>query len=183
MIKTKADLKLYLAEDRKRNNISGCWQIGVLAGLENAMAYRYLRALRKCEYARNNSNSISGRIRYLYRKTILYRLGAKYGLRIGLNQTGYGLRIVHLAGGAIVNCQSMGNYCGITGGVVIGNKDSQENRPVIGDHCGFTLGCKVLGKVTIGDNVTVAPNAVVTKDVPPNTIVGGVPAKIIRIKS
>ena len=34
--------------------------------------------------------------------------------------------------------------------------------------------------VTIGDNSIVAAGAVVTKDVPPNTIVGGVPAKEIR---
>ena len=34
--------------------------------------------------------------------------------------------------------------------------------------------------VTIGDNAVVAAGAVVVKDVPPDTIVGGVPAKIIR---
>ena len=36
--------------------------------------------------------------------------------------------------------------------------------------------------VKIGNNVTIAPNAVVVKDVPDNAVVGGVPAKIIKFK-
>ena len=48
------------------------------------------------------------------------------------------------------------------------------------DH-GFGV---VIGETAIiGDNVTIAPNAVVTKDVPDNVIVGGVPAKIIKWKN
>jgi len=38
----------------------------------------------------------------------------------------------------------------------------------------------ILAGVTIGENSVVAAGAVVSKDVPPNTIVGGVPAKIIK---
>lgn len=38
------------------------------------------------------------------------------------------------------------------------------------------------GGVKIGNNVTIAPNAVVVKDVPDNAVVGGVPAKIIKFK-
>ena len=34
----------------------------------------------------------------------------------------------------------------------------------------------------IGNNVTIAPNAVVVKDVPDNAVVGGIPAKILKIK-
>lgn len=52
----------------------------------------------------------------------------------------------------------------------------------MGDNCYFGLDCKIFGSVRIGDNVTVGANAVVTKDIPDNAIVGGVPAKIIKTK-
>lgn len=41
-------------------------------------------------------------------------------------------------------------------------------------------GAAIMSGVTIGENSIIATNAVVTKDVPPNTVVGGVPAKIIK---
>ncbi|MDN7534730.1 DapH/DapD/GlmU-related protein [Burkholderia orbicola] len=41
-------------------------------------------------------------------------------------------------------------------------------------------GATIIGGVTIGENAVVAAAAVVTRDVPPNTLVGGNPAKIIR---
>lgn len=44
----------------------------------------------------------------------------------------------------------------------------------------FGPGAKVVGNVTVGDNVFIAANAVVTKDCPANTLVGGVPAKVIK---
>ena len=52
----------------------------------------------------------------------------------------------------------------------------------MGDNCYFGLDCKIFGSVRICDNVTVGANAVVTKDIPDNAIVGGVPAKIIKTK-
>lgn len=40
--------------------------------------------------------------------------------------------------------------------------------------------CTILGGVVIGDNVVVAAGAVVTKDVPSNCVVAGIPAKVIK---
>lgn len=51
---------------------------------------------------------------------------------------------------------------------------------VIGDGTWIGAGATVLGGVTIGKGCIVAAGAVVTKDVPDNTIVGGVPAKVLR---
>ena len=54
-------------------------------------------------------------------------------------------------------------------------------RPVtIGNDVWIGCNCTILPGVTIGNNVVVAAGAVVTKDVPDNSLVGGVPAKVIR---
>ena len=49
-----------------------------------------------------------------------------------------------------------------------------------GDRVQFGVGCKVIGNVHLGNNVVIGANAVVTKDVPDNCVVAGVPAKILR---
>ena len=64
---------------------------------------------------------------------------------------------------------------------VLGNNNSSAT-PVLGHNVSVGVGAKVFGGVTIGNNVFIAANAVVTKDVPDDTIVGGVPAKIIKRK-
>lgn len=51
---------------------------------------------------------------------------------------------------------------------------------IIGDDVWIGGNVTILPGVTIGNNVVVAAGAVVTKDVPDNCVVGGVPAKIIR---
>jgi len=50
----------------------------------------------------------------------------------------------------------------------------------IGRNVWIATGATVIGGVTIGENSVVAAGAVVTRDVPPNTLVAGVPAKVIR---
>lgn len=52
---------------------------------------------------------------------------------------------------------------------------------IIGDNVDLTIGSKIIGGVTIGNNVIVAPNSVVVKNVPDNAIVSGVPARILSI--
>lgn len=57
----------------------------------------------------------------------------------------------------------------------------QEDAPVIiGDNVWLGDRCCVLKGVTIGENSVVGSNAVVTKDVPANVIVGGIPAKVVK---
>lgn len=149
-----------------------------ISGNEQCAAYKYVHRLRKTEYHLNTGH----RLLYHWNHFLLTRLGLKLGIRIAPNKVGKGLNIIHLAGGGgcILNCLSIGDYCRVQSGVVIGNVGDDEHRPTIGNHVAFGLGCKVYGKITIGDNARILPNAVVTRDVPANAIVGGIPAKIIK---
>jgi acetyltransferase-like isoleucine patch superfamily enzyme len=54
-------------------------------------------------------------------------------------------------------------------------------RPiVIGKNVWIAAGATIIGGVTVGENSVVAAGAVVTRDVPPNTLVGGNPARVVR---
>lgn len=137
-----------------------------------------MKCLRHCEYHYNN-DGVLHKILYLFYKIKLGRLGAAYRVRIPLNKTGYGLTIRHLSGGGgvLLNCNRVGNYCRFNCGTLIGNK-GKGKIPTIGNNVGFGPGAKAFGDIEIGDNVFVAPNAVVVHDVPKNVVVGGIPAKI-----
>lgn len=180
MITTRKDLKFYLQEDAKANGIkSGIeYTLKLIYGNVHACAYRYLKSLRKYEYYQN-----TGSILRLWYRFYNRRLGLKYNLAIPINVVGYGLYLPHLEGGVIVNCHSLGNNCKINSGVVVGNKRDNSQISVIGNNVELAVGCKVIGQIKIGNNVIVAPNAVVVNDVPDNVIVGGVPAKIIKTKA
>lgn len=187
MIKTRKDLRLYLQEDAKRNNVStkklNYW-LHLFAGSDHACVFRYIKCLRHCEFHKNNSDKVIHKCLYGWYKFRLTRLGLKYNLSIGVNVCDYGLRIMHLSGGggARIGAKKVGKYCGFNAGVLIGTNGEEDSRPVIGDYVAFGPGAKAFGNITIGNNVFVAPNAVVTKDIPDNCIVGGVPAKFIKEK-
>jgi acetyltransferase-like isoleucine patch superfamily enzyme len=52
---------------------------------------------------------------------------------------------------------------------------------VIGRNVWIAAGATVIGGVTVGENSVVAAGSVVTRDVPPDTLVGGNPARVIRL--
>jgi serine O-acetyltransferase len=64
--------------------------------------------------------------------------------------------------------------------VTIGGKSKSKNPPRIGNNVYIATGAKVLGDITIGSNVVIGANAVVVKDVPDNSVVGGIPAVFIK---
>lgn len=61
------------------------------------------------------------------------------------------------------------------------NKAKQVAPIEIGDHAWIGLGAKIMKGVTIGHHAVVAAGAVVVKDVPPHGVVGGNPAKLLKV--
>jgi serine O-acetyltransferase len=94
---------------------------------------------------------------------------------------GKGLYIGHF-GGIIVNPSvKMGEYCNLSQDITIGIAGRGEMRgsPTIGDRVYVGSGARLIGRITIGNDVAIGANAVVTKDLPDNAVAVGVPAKII----
>ncbi len=58
--------------------------------------------------------------------------------------------------------------------------DAGEIRALFSELMWIAVGATIIGGVTVGENSVVAAGSVVTKDVPPNTLVGGNPARVIR---
>ena len=99
-------------------------------------------------------------------------LGAKIGKG---SQIGYG------GVGTVIHDRAViGKNVLIGPGVVIGGTSKKYEVPVIGDNCEIAPGAKIIGPVKIGNNCIVGANAVVIRDVPDNTVVGGVPAKVLK---
>lgn len=73
----------------------------------------------------------------------------------------------------------LGKDCIIGSCVTIGGKSGWYEVPNIGDNVQISSGAKILGPIRIGNNVIIGANSVVTKDVPDNCVVAGIPAKII----
>lgn len=89
-------------------------------------------------------------------------------------------KLPHGLNGIIIShFASFGSNCVIRQQVTVAQNDKNESA-TFGDNVVIGAGAKIIGKVNVGSNSVIGANAVVTKDVEPNTIVAGVPAKIIR---
>lgn len=113
-----------------------------------------------------------------WHKYRMRKYGRMMGLQIPPHAIYFGIKLYHW-GWMIVNGKAkIGKNLTIYPGVTDGG--AKTGVPSIGDNVFLELGSKVFGGITIGNNVIVAPNAVVVKDVPDNCVVAGVPAKIIK---
>ncbi|SDF28013.1 Acetyltransferase (isoleucine patch superfamily) [Bacteroidales bacterium KHT7] len=105
-------------------------------------------------------------------------------LTLGQGAANVGLTIMCAERITIGNNVRMGRNVSIrdwNGSHVIISDTYKNGGPVtIGDQVWLCTGCTILPGVTIGDGAVVAANAVVTKDVPPHTLVAGAPAKTIK---
>jgi len=195
-VKKFSDLRCYLKSDAKYYKK----QVGFFSRIVNSLVtnpintqkyiFKYVVNLRKSEFHLNNSIlcnefSIVSMAHTIFLIFYYWRLrvyGNKTGFQIPPNVCGPGLRIFHYGWIVINEKARIGENLTIYPGVVIGHKSSEGGAPCIGNNCFIGAGAKIFGSIHIGNNVTIAPNSVVTKDVPDNSVVGGIPFRIIKMK-
>lgn len=99
------------------------------------------------------------------------------GATIGKN-----LFIDHGMGVVVGETAVIGDNVLLYQGVTLGGtgKETGKRHPTIGNHVVVGAGAKVLGNITVGDSSYIGANAVVIKDVPPNSTVVGIPGRITK---
>jgi len=117
-------------------------------------------------------------------KIIMRHYSIKYGYQIPIGtRIGKGFYIGHFGAIVINHDVSIGEHCNIAQNVTIGmeNRGKRKGTPKIGNRVWIGAGSVIVGKITIGDDVLIAPNAYVNCDVPSHSVVLGNPC-IIRHK-
>ena len=126
---------------------------------------------------------------YLHKRFFLARMISQFartmtGVEIHPGaKIGRGLFIDHGMGIVIGETAEVGDYCTIYHGVTLGGtgKDTGKRHPTIGNNVLISTGAKMLGPFTVGDNSRIGANAVVLQEVPPDSTVVGVKARVVKI--
>lgn len=146
--------------------------LNLIKGLRS-QGFRYMFFYRLKEQV-----SIKNPLWYIY-KLLLRHYTYKYGFQIG-GKIGQGFYIGHF-GTIVINPDVIiGDNCNIAHNVTIGvtRRGERSGVPSIGNEVWIGTGAIIVGKITIGNNVLIAPGAYVNFDVPDNSIVMGNPGQI-----
>lgn len=121
--------------------------------------------------------------------SILYRMMHRYvrnhyGIELHYTaRIGRRFHIAHQGGIVIHEHAVIGDDCLIRQGVTIGAAGEYDpaKAPRLGNKVDVGAGAMILGKVTIGDNARIGPNAVVMMNVPANSMAVAQPARVIPL--
>lgn len=142
--------------------------------------FKYNFWMRTCFYTKNNLI-----LRYsVYPVAFLLLNHFKYKFGISIpheTKIASGFYIGHFGGIVVSRHSIIGKNCNISHGVTIGrvNRGDNKGSPVLGDNIYIGAGAKIIGAVKIGTNVAIGANSVVTKNIPDNSVVIGIPGKVI----
>lgn len=143
-------------------------------------SYRYNFWMRTCAYSKGNP--LLRYTLYPFARLVLGHLVYKLGISIpATTRIGSGFYIGHFGGIVVSQKATIGKNCNISQGVTIGrtNRGKNQGYPVLGDNIYIGPGAVIAGGVRIGNNVAIGANCVVTMDIPDNSVVVGVPGRII----
>lgn len=153
--------------------------------LYNADLSRYSgkesRYIRRFHYYFRKAQTSKGLGHKMYKSLLKYHR-EKRGIEISDEvQIGKGLYIGHPYNITINNNAVLGENVNIHRGVLIGreNRGDRKGAPNIGNRVWIGVNAVVVGKITIGDDVMIAPNSYVNRDVPDHSIVLGNPCTIV----
>jgi serine O-acetyltransferase len=176
IIQSKSDLRYFLHRDK------------VALGKTNArfplpvkdVIWKYEILLRKTEFYKNSRKGLIGSIMYAFYAIRKKNLGNRLGFSVPENVFGPGLSIGHVSP-IVVNSQAkVGCNCRLNDSVTIGATNGSSKAPVLGDNCFIGSGARLIGDISIADDVAVGAGAVVVKTIDEaNTTWGGVPARKI----
>lgn len=146
----------------------------IVSEITGGYVLRFLKVLRTAQCTNNILLNVLC-------KLILRRYRLKYGLEISpITSIGKGLYLGHAYNITINTNAVIGDWCNIHKGVVIGqeNRGKRKGVPHIGNKVWIGINAAIVGNITIGDDVLIAPNSYVNCDVPSHSIVFGNPCII-----
>lgn len=175
MIKNKNDYKNFLYHDKIALGIE--YKHPKIIGDE---IWKFERKLRKTEYYFNCRKDFIGKLLYMYNMFKYHKMRVKLGISIPLNVFDSGLAIVHFGTITVNNNTIVGKNCRIQESTTIGATNGKLNAATIGNNVFIGSGARIIGDITIADDIAIGANAVVNKDfLEPGITIAGVPAKKI----
>ncbi len=87
---------------------------------------------------------------------------------------------LHYRGIIITQSVVVGENLTLIGPLTIGTNLGSSKGARIGNNVTVCAGARVIGEVHIGNNVIIGANAVVVKNIPSDSVVGGVPAEVLK---
>ena len=141
--------------------------------------YRFISMHRLCN--RFSRLSPVGIVVRIWFKNLQVRFGYQIPHTVKI---GRGLFLGHFGNIVVNQSVVIGENCNVAQGVTIGNlsRGSRVGCPVIGDRVWVGANAVVVGRITVGNDVLIAPLSLVNFDVPDNSVVAGNPAQIISTK-
>lgn len=171
-------LRLYLAADLHRYQHGGrfrFWRHFLFTP-----GYKYTVWMRLSGYLK--TGSVTRLTLYPVAKLILLRCRYKYGIAIPeYTEIGPGF-FINRFGGIYVNGHArIGHDVTMSAQTMIGqtNRGKRAGVPTIGNRVFMGFESKVIGNVTVGDDSALGVSALVSRDVPKDSVVAGIPAKVI----
>lgn len=166
--RTAYDIKSILERDPAARN---AFEVALLyPGFHAVLMHRFAHMLYRCG------------LRFIPRLiSQLSRFFTKIEIHPGAT-IGKGLLIDHGCGVVIGETTVIGDDCTIYQGVTLGGtgKDTGKRHPTLGNNVMVGAGAKILGPFTVGDNSKIAANAVLLREVEPDSTCVGVPARVVR---